>query len=152
MDIDAAHRVALGWTCDKVLIMEETGNFDDLFTPDALRKLFPEDRSDRFFEALYGDAEEGAYDIRLEYGGFRENRLEFILRLTQRPGKCITCSLTYGLPEVFSRHPIINVKGLVQNIESLLNGKVRCVGWQLGSTREISKVVHAIPLNIFLES
>jgi hypothetical protein len=132
--------------------MEEAGNFDDLFTPDTLRQLFPEDRSDRFFDALYGAAEEGAYDIRLDYGGARDNRLEFLLRLTQRPGKCITCSLTYGLPEVFSRHPIINVKGLVQNIESLLNGRVRCVGWQLGSTREISKNVHVIPLDIFLES
>ena len=132
--------------------MKETGNFDDLFTPDTLSQLFPEDRSDRFFDALYGDAEEGAYDIRLDYGGVRENRIQFLLRLTQRPGKCITCSLTYGLPEVFSRHPIININGLVQNIESLLNGRVRCVGWQLGSTREISKNVHAIPLDIFLES
>ena len=127
-------------------------DFGRLFTPEILKQLFPEDRSDRFFDALYGDAEEGAYDIRLDYGGVRENRIQFLLRLTQRPGKCITCSLTYGLPEVFSRHPIININGLVQNIESLLNGRVRCVGWQLGSTREISKNVHAIPLDIFLES
>ena len=131
--------------------MKETGNFDDLFTPDTLSQLFPEDRSDRFFDALYGDAEEGAYDIRLDYGGVRENRIQFLLRLTQRPGKCITCSLTYGLPEVFSRHPIININGLVQNIGAFLNGKVRCVGWQLGATREISSDVHAIPLDIFLE-
>ena len=132
--------------------MVKTEGFDTLFTPDVLKQLFPADRSDRFFDALYGDAEEGAYDIRLEYAGSRENRIQFILRLTQRPGKCITCSLTYGLPEVFSRHPVINIAGLVQNIESRLNGKVRCVGWQLGSTREISNDVHAIPLDIFLES
>jgi hypothetical protein len=132
-------------------MMKENRDFGDLFTPDTLRKLFPEDRSDQFFEALYGDVEEGAYDISLGYIGARENRLEFLLRLTQRPGKCITCSLTYGLPEVFSRHPIINVNGLVQNIESLLNGRGRCVGWQLGSTREISNNVHVIPLDIFLE-
>jgi hypothetical protein len=132
--------------------MMGTGGFDDLFTPDVLKELFPEDRSDRFFDALYGDAEEGAYDIYLEYSGTRKNRREFMLRLTQRPGKCISCSLTYGLPEVFSRHPIIDIKGLVQNIDALLDGKVRCVDWQLGSTREISNDVHAIPLEIFLES
>ena len=131
--------------------MKPTESFDTLFTPEVLRSLFPKDRSDRFFDALYGDAEEGAYDIRLEYGGARENRLEFMLRLTQRPGKCISCSLTYGLPDVFSRHPIINISGLVQNIVALLDGKVRCVDWQLGATREISAEIHAIPLEIFLE-
>jgi hypothetical protein len=131
--------------------VREGKDFGRLFTPDTLRKLFPEERSDRFFDALYGDAEEGAYDIRLEYAGARENRLEFMLRLTQRPGKCISCSLTYGLPEVFSRHPIINIKGLVRNIDGLLDGKARCVGWQLGSTREISNHVHDVPLDVFLE-
>ncbi|MCG6972938.1 MAG: pancreas/duodenum homeobox protein 1 [Desulfobacterales bacterium] len=130
----------------------EDKNFGRLFTPEILKQLFPEDRSDRFFDALYGDAEEGAYDICLEYSGIRKNRLEFVLRLTQRPGKCISCSLTYGLPEVFSRHPIINIKGLVQNIDALLDGKIRCVDWRLGSTREISNSVHAIPLEIILES
>lgn len=127
-------------------------SFNNLFTPDVLQQLFPEDRSNQFFDALYGDVEEGAYDIGLEYVGVRENRLEFMLRLTQRPGKCISCSLTYGLPEVFSRHPIININGLVQNIQALLDGRVRCVGWQLGSTQEISNNIHAIPLDIFLES
>ena len=132
-------------------MMEDKG-FDKLFAPDVLKQLFPKDRSDQFFDALYGDAEEGAYDISLEFIGYRGNRLEFMLRLTQRPGKCITCSLTYGLPEVFTRHPIININGLVQNIEVLLDGRGRCVDWQLGSTQEISNDVHVIPLDIFLES
>jgi hypothetical protein len=132
--------------------MMGTEDFNDLFTPDVLKCLFPEDRSDRFFDALYGDVGEGAYDIRLEYAGARKNRLEFMLRLTQRPGKCISCSLTYGLPEVFSRHPIININGLVQKIVALLDGKAWCAGWQLGSTREISSNVHAVPLDIFLEN
>ncbi len=132
--------------------MESTEGFESLFTPDVLKKLLPEDLSDRFFDALYGDVEEGAYDICLEYSGVRKNRLIFMLRLTQRPGKCISCSLTYGLPEVFSRHPIININGLVQNIDALLDGNVRCVGWQLGATREISNEVHAISLEIFLEN
>jgi len=130
----------------------ETKRFSDLFTPGVMKKLFPEDRSDQFFDALYGDAQEGAYDITLEFIDARENGLEFMLRLTRRPGKCITCSLTYGLPEVFTRHPIIDINGLVQNIEALLDGRSRCVEWHLGATREVSNDVHIIPLDIFLES
>lgn len=131
--------------------MMGTINFETLFTPDVLKQLFPTDRSDQFFDALYGDAEEGAYDISLEFIGSRRNRLEFMLRLTQRPGKCITCSLTYGLPEVFTRHPIINIKGLVQDIEALLDGSGRCVDWQLGPTQEVSNEIHVIPLIIILD-
>jgi hypothetical protein len=133
------------------MVMENKG-FEKLFAPDVLKQLFPEDRSDKFFDALYGDAEEGAYDISLEFIGDKGNRLEFMLRLTQRPGKCITCSLTYGLPKVFTRHPIINLKGLVQNIESRLDGRGRCVDWKLGSTQEISNEIHVIPLIIFLDN
>jgi len=132
--------------------MMEAKGFNTLFTPDVLEQLFPKDRSDQFFDALYGEAEEGAYDISLEFMGARKDRLEFVLRLTQRSGKCITCSLTYGLPEVFNRHPIININGLVQNIEALLDGRGRCVDWQLGPTQEISNDIHVIPLDIFLES
>jgi hypothetical protein len=132
--------------------MMETKGFDKLFSPDVLEQLFPEDRSDQFFDALYGDVEEGAYDISLEFIGSRRNRLEFMLRLTQRPGKCITCSLTYGLPEVFTRHPIINIKGIVQNIETLLDGRGRCVDWQLGPTQEMSNEIHVIPLIIILDN
>jgi hypothetical protein len=132
--------------------MMEAKGFDALFTPDVLEQLFPKERSDRFFDALYGDIEDGAYDISLEFIGSRENRLEFMLRLTQRPGKCITCSLTYGLPEVFTRHPIINIKGLVQNIGALLDGRGRVEDWQLGPTQEISNDVHTIPFDIFLQT
>lgn len=131
--------------------MTDSKGFNEIFTPDVLKKLFPENRSDRFFDALYGDASEGSYDIRLEFRNHRENRLEFDLFLTQRPGKCISCSLTYGLPQVFSRHPVININGLVQEIELLLDDGVRCVDWQLGATREISNEIHAVPLVIRLD-
>ena len=131
--------------------MMETKGFDKLFATDVLQQLFPKDRSDQFFDALYGDVEEGAYDISLEFIGSRGNRLEFMLRLTQRPGKCITCSLTYGLPEVFTRHPIINIKGLVQNIGALLDSSGQVADWQLGPTQEVSDVVHVIPFVINLE-
>jgi hypothetical protein len=132
-------------------MMEKKG-FEKLFAPDVLKRLFPEDRSDQFFDALYGDAEEGAYDISLEFIRVQGNWLEFLLRLTQRPGKCITCSLTYGLPEVFTRHPIINIKGLVQDIEARLDGRGRCVDWRLGSTQEMSNEIHGIPLIIILDN
>ena len=132
-------------------MMEKKG-FEKLFAPDVLKCLFPEDRSDQFFDALYGDAGEGAYDISLEFIRAQGNRLEFLLRLTQRPGKCITCSLTYGLPKVFTRHPIINIKGLVQDIEARLDGTGRCVDWKLGSTREMSSEIHGIPLIIILDN
>ena len=133
------------------MVMENKG-FEKLFAPDVLKQLFPEDRSDQFFDALYGDTEEGAYDISLKFVGAQGNRLEFMLRLTQRPGKCITCSLTYGLPEVFTRHPIINIKGLVQDIEARLDGTGRCVDWKLGHTREMSNEIHGIPLIIILDN
>ncbi len=110
--------------------------------------LFPKDRADSFFEAIFGDASEGSYDISLEFKTQTRDRLEFEFHLKQRPGKCLACNLTYGLPTVFSRHPVINVKGLVQEILCLLDGASGSK-WQLGSTREISRNLHIIPLTVF---
>lgn len=125
---------------------------NDIFTPDVLQKLFPEDRTDQFFDALYGDASEGVYDISLKFNTHRQGQLEFELHLSQRPGKCLHCSLTYGLPEVFSRHPAININGLVREIDRLLDGRATCIDWQIGFTREISDELHVIPLTILLGS
>ncbi|MFC1515729.1 pancreas/duodenum homeobox protein 1 [Thermodesulfobacteriota bacterium] len=125
--------------------------FDDVFSSDVLKKLLPEDRSDQFFDALYGDSSDGAYDIQLKFKAHDKDRLVFELNLIQRPGKCITCSLTYGLPAVFTRHPIIDINGLVREIEKLLDGWVKCSDWQLGATREVSGTLHVIPLIISLE-
>ncbi|MBU0986636.1 MAG: pancreas/duodenum homeobox protein 1 [Proteobacteria bacterium] len=129
----------------------QTECLSDVFTPEAMKELFPADRTDRFFEALFGDTAEGAYDISLEFKEHRRNGLEFGLHLTPRPGKCLSCGLTFGLPDVFARHPIINIKGLIQNIDRILAGRGRCVEWQLGLTREISNDLHIIPLNISLD-
>ena len=41
-------------------------DFDSILTQEFLDELLPPERSDQFFDALYGDASEGAYDIRLE--------------------------------------------------------------------------------------
>ena len=124
--------------------------YNEIFNKDALKKLFPEDRSDNFFDALYGDASDGAYDISLEYKGNSKNELHFEFHLKERPGKCLVCSVTYGLPQVFGRHPIIDVKGLVQEIDQLLQGKAKCLDWQLGRTNEVSKRLHVVPLVIKL--
>ncbi|MDM8548682.1 pancreas/duodenum homeobox protein 1 [Desulfobacterales bacterium HSG2] len=124
---------------------------NNIFTQDTLKKLFPEDLTDRFFDALFGDVTEGAYDISLEFRECSQNRLEFEFHLRQRPGKCLACHLTTGLPTVFSRHPIINIKGLVREIDQLLKGQAECSEWKLGPTRQVSNELHTVPLTIFLD-
>lgn len=127
---------------------------DELFSDQALREMFPPDRADSFFEALFGDAEDGAYDIALTYQGYNDANkvLRFQLDLHERPGHCLACNMTYGLPEVFSRHPIINIKGLVADVEARLNGDARCESWRLGHTSPSSKSKHSIPLEIKLSA
>lgn len=113
-----------------------------VFTQDFLDELLPPEKSDQFFEALYGDASDGAYDIRLEFISANEGRIVLAFNLTQRPGKCLVCSLTYGLPNVFGRHPLINIKGMVEKI--IQNG-IQIDGWRLGDTEESSSELHIIP-------
>ena len=125
-------------------------DIQNIFTPEALQTLFPPERANAFFDALFGDAEEGAYDIRLVYQGHAANTLTLALELHERPGRCLACNLTYGLPEVFSRHPVINIKGLTAEIDSLLGDKATCTAWKLGTTQTVSKKLHVIPLMISL--
>ncbi|SPD75454.1 conserved hypothetical protein [uncultured Desulfobacterium sp.] len=125
-------------------------SYNDIFSPEVLRKIFPLDRSDNFFDALYGDASEGAYDISLQFKAAGKKELHFEFLLKERPGKCLVCSVTYGLPQVFNRHPIINVKGVVEEIDRLLEGKAKCTEWRLGRTNELSKKLHVVPLVITL--
>ncbi len=127
-------------------------NFKNIFTQDVLKKIFPENRADLFFDALYGDATEGAYDICLDFEGSSENELNFRFLLKQRQNKCLACNLTYGLPNVFSRHPILNLNGLVKEINQTLKGKRKCNDWKLGRTREISSELHVIPLTIYTDA
>ncbi len=123
-----------------------------LLTEDFLQALFPPERADQFFDALYGGAEEGAFDISLEVEGFDASRNELMLvfKLTERPGKCMACSLTFGLPPVFQRHPVINLKGLVEKIEETLAPDWKCVDYSLGSTQPRAPKVNVIPFNIKL--
>jgi hypothetical protein len=125
-------------------------DYRQIFTPKVLAGIFPPGRADEFFEALFGDASEGAYDITLVYRGYQpaERKLLFELHLSERPGKCLACNLTYGLPEVFSRHPLLNIKGIADELAALLGKKVR--EWRLGTTESRSKQLHVIPLTIDL--
>lgn len=112
-----------------------------------LDSIFPPEKADEFFDVLYGDAEDGAYDIKLRALEEKpdEARLEF--RLLKRPGKCLKCSLTYGLPKVFDRHPVINLRGVASAVGDAL-GFGEQIDWELGSVVEKSDEEHAIPLVI----
>ncbi len=122
-----------------------------IYSQDRLDALFPPERANQFFDALFGDAGEGAYDIRLAFNAVKGNQLVFHFELHQRPGKCLACNLTYGLPQVFERHPIINTKEVVEQLCGLLNSDGNCGGWKLGNSIEISRALHVVPLIITLD-
>ncbi len=120
-------------------------------TADVLQEIFPKERSDDFFDALFGDANEGAFDIELSYKELNGNTLNMEVLLHEEPGRCLACNLTQGLPQVFSRHPIINVEGVVQEITNRLGDEVICKEWSLGYTQQPSRSLHSIPLTIILQ-
>ncbi|MBL0712123.1 MAG: pancreas/duodenum homeobox protein 1 [Desulfosarcina sp.] len=126
--------------------------FVSIFTPAKMAEVFPPERADQFFEALLGDRDEGAFDIAFHYAGARDDALYFEFQLQERPGKCLSCSLTYGLPHVFSRHPIIDIPSVVQGVDRMLDGHGRCGQWHVKRTRETSRQLHVIPLIINLQS
>ena len=132
-----------------------------IFTPSYLDEVFPPSKTDAFFEALFGDAEEGAYDIRLRFESQDPAvpvpavpvpavpvpaELRFAFHLMQRPGMCLACNLTYGLPQVFSRHPLLAVGKLAQTLCAQVQAAP--ASWELTSTREISRSLHVIPFII----
>ena len=116
------------------------------FTEDMLVDLMPPSKTDRFFEALFGDASEGSYDISLKYKSSAPQKLEFEFHLTPKPGKCLACNLTYGLPTVFARHPVIDIKGMVVKIAQRLDDRVKVDRWYCGETVERTPDLHIIPL------
>jgi hypothetical protein len=132
-------------------------SYAKVFPQHVLDEIFPSDRADRFFKALLGDASEGAYDIVLVYKKATDDRkkatddrIEFEFQLRQRPGKCLACHLTYGLPEVFMRHPVIDLAGVVKRIDSRMTQGKNCTEWTLRRTREISRALHVLPLTVNL--
>ncbi|MFT5699666.1 MAG: hypothetical protein ACI8ZB_002527 [Desulforhopalus sp.] len=125
-----------------------TDNFSAILSKETLSQIFPKERSDEFFDALFGDASEGAYDIELGYRGVENNTLTMDLILHERPNCCLACNLTQGLPQVFSRHPVINIEGVVREIDALLGDDVRCGEWRLGHTEQQQRNLHVIPVQI----
>ena len=113
-----------------------------------VEELFPPQRTDAFFDALFGDAEEGAYTIRLVLRKVEPEAVHLAFDLHQRPGKCLVCSLTYGLPQVFQRHPIIDVAGIARAVAKRALWSPDEVKWTLGRTEEKSASLHSIPFTI----
>lgn len=125
-----------------------TDTMTSVLTKENLESIFPKERADDFFEALFGDASEGAYDIELAYREYNGNTLIMDLLLHERPNCCLACNLTLGLPQVFSRHPIINITGIVRELDALLGDSYQCGDWSLGRTEQYSSSMHAIPIKI----
>ena len=125
--------------------------FASLFGSDICAELMPAGTADQFFEALFGDAEEGSYDLELQYRGSDDTALHFDILLHERPGHCLACNLTYGLPEVFSRHPVINIKGIAERVNEIIGERGEIGEWRLGRTTQRSQSLHAIPLIIELQ-
>lgn len=117
---------------------------------EKLDAIFPPERTDEFFEALYGDVDEGPYDIRLVCNEIGEDYIALALDLARRPGKCLACNFTHGLPPVFSRHPLINAAGLARDAAAML-GWHGDVEWEFLPTREISDELHSVPLIVKLK-
>jgi hypothetical protein len=99
---------------------------------------------------MLGDASEGAYNIRLIFQGVKSNVLQFAFELTQRPEKCLVCSLTYGLPQVFKKHRVIDTDNIVNQIKANI-GNVNVLSWELQPTQPIDQNKHLVPLDITLD-
>jgi len=63
----------------------------------------------------------------------------------------LACNLTYGLPQVFVRHPVIDIKGIIEDLGRLLEGRALCDIWELGRTKEISAELHIVPLIVSIQ-
>ncbi|MDA3916933.1 MAG: pancreas/duodenum homeobox protein 1 [Deltaproteobacteria bacterium] len=126
----------------------DRAEFNQIFTQDFLDQLLPLNLSNKFFEALYGDASDGAYNIRLQFVSASDEQIVLEFNLLQRLGKCMVCSLTYGLPNVFSRHPLININNMIKKIEEK---GVKVENWYLGDTKEVNNSLHTIPFYLDLE-
>ena len=123
-------------------------SYDEIFAPARMNEVFPPERTAEFFDALFGDPEEGAYDIRMSLLNASERKLDFLFELHQRGNACLACNLTYGLPGVFMRHPVINIKGVTADLAQRAGWPAGAWEWKLGTTEEISKALHIIPLSL----
>ena len=128
-----------------------SNTLDELLTSEALLKIFPKERTNEFFEALFGDADEGSYEIELAYRSADSSSLTLELLLHERPNCCLACNLTQGLPQVFSRHPVIGINSIVGEIDKLIGDRGSCGDWSLGHTEQRSSSLHVIPIRILTQ-
>lgn len=117
-----------------------------MLSQEFVENLFPKERTNEFFEALFGDAQDGAYDIGLSLQSVNDSQAVVNFDLHCRPGQCLRCNLTSGLPPVFTRHPIINAKGLAAQIATELAWDAH--EWTLSETQQLSDDLHVISLII----
>ena len=123
-----------------------TQNYENIFSAEYLNTVFPPERTNAFFEALFGDAEDGAYDIRMSFLSGTDRLLRFFFELHQRGNACLACNLTHGLPHVFQRHPVIDAKGVAATLAAKAGWKD--FEWMIGTTEEISTALHVIPFTL----
>lgn len=121
-------------------------NLSEAFNQAFLDELFPESRTNDFFEALFGDAEEGAYTIRLSFQSAQKNTLLFHFELHQRGQQCLRCNLTTGLPQVFQRHPIIGANKLAETFAK--KAGFAEFSWRIGATVQLSEQLHYMPFYV----
>ena len=126
-------------------------NWESLFADEVLKELLPQERVQAFFEAFYF-GEEPAYDLELGFGEAQDGCLIFELRLKARPGQCLRCNLTWGLPQIMAKHPQLNLAEVVKKIEEKLPEGIKVTSWNLGLTEERNPNLHVIPLVVRLNS
>jgi hypothetical protein len=127
---------------------------NELIQEEKLKELFPTGRDDEFFDAFYGGSEDGAFDIFFSFDSYRPDNSELIFgfNLKERPGKCMACNLTYGLPSVFEKSPIINLKRIINGINEMIAPHYEINGFMLGKTTPKAPKVNVIPLIIKIKN
>jgi hypothetical protein len=123
---------------------KEEGMSQSTLDQALLDTIFPASRADAFFDALFGGAEEGAYDIRLVCRSVEAEIITLAFELHQRAGKCLACNLTYGLPQVFQRHPVLQVGAAARAVAQAAGWDADAMRWELGRTQEHSRELHSI--------
>jgi len=127
---------------------------NELIQEDKLNELFPKGKDNEFFEAFYGGLEDGAFDINFSFESYNPDNSELVFgfNLKERPGKCMACNLTYGLPAVFEKSPIINLKAIINGINEMINPHYEVNEFILGKTIPKAPKLNVIPLIIKLKN
>ena len=83
-----------------------TDTIKTVLTKENLEKIFPRQRANDFFEALFGDADEGAYDIELAYR--EHNGSTLVMDLLLR--RLLDLGIRLARPGEFSERAFLNGK------------------------------------------